>query len=288
MDSELFKPFKLCFWVFKSAGMWQDGNQSWTYFIAGYLVHFVLIDIYLVCQFIYAFKAENLIDLVDALGLTTTYLSEICKCINFFAKLKLIKKLLETLEALLKFSADERFANRNHVRVQVAFSLKVYKMFWFSAFMTCCSGAFVPIFSHQMPYKVWFPFNTEYSSTGFWIASYYLVLNSFYVSAVDMALDILPVIFISFAIGLIDELSDRLAQVGNIQALMKVRNSQKCEQQNIQELINCIKIHKKITEFVGEIRSNFAVVIFAQGLMSSIILCTSAFTMSVVSINEVT
>lgn len=84
MDAELFKPFKLCFWLFKSAGMWQDGQQSWTYFIFGYLTHFVLIEVYLVCQFIYAYQAENLIDLVDAIGLTTAYITGVFKSVNFF------------------------------------------------------------------------------------------------------------------------------------------------------------------------------------------------------------
>lgn len=207
MDAELFKPFKLCFWLFKSAGMWQDGQQSWIYFVFGYLAHFVLIEVYLVCQFIYAYQAENLIDLVDAIGLTTAYITGVFKSVNFFYKLKIIKKSLQTLENLLRFSADERFAERKHVRQQVAFCFKVYKMFWFSAIFSCASGAFVPIFAHEVPYKVWFPFSTEYDSIGFWIGSYYLVLNSFYVSAVDITLDILPVIFMSFAIGLTEELS---------------------------------------------------------------------------------
>lgn len=278
MDAELYQPFKLCFKVLKTVGMWQDGNQSWTYFFCGYLFHFVIIDWYIVCQFIFLVTIDNLLDFVDALGLTATYVAENFKCYNLFFKLKAILKLYEMLEALLELSADRRFANRDFIKAPVAVSYKVYKMFWFSALVTCFSGAFVPIFSHKLPYKVWFPFDTE-SGFNFWFSSYYLVVNSFFVSAIDMALDILPVIFISFAIGLINELSERLKQIG----VFEVESSERTKSFQVEELVKCIEIHKKILKFVEEIRINFVIAIFAQGLTSSIILCACAFTMTTVS-----
>lgn len=292
MDDELYKPFKWCFSVFKFGGMWQDGEQSWTYFIVGYLAHFFFTELYIVLLLIYAYQAENLIDFVDAIGLTSTYLSETIKCLNFFYKLKVIKKCLEILKELLLLSADERFPRREHVRAQVAFSFKVYKMFWFIAWTSCSIGAFARISSHEMPYKLWFPFRTEYGSVGFWIASAYMVFDSFFSSLIDISLDIMPLIFISFAVGLINELADRLGRVGCNAHVSKVETGEKqnecvTDERNIQELIKCITIHKMLKDFVGDIQSKFSFLIFAQGLMSTIVICTGGFIISVVSSDPV-
>lgn len=182
-----------------------------------------------------------------------------------------IKKSLQSLEKLLVFSADVRFKNRDHVRAPAKTIYKVYKMYGLSAMLTVTSGAFVPIFSHKHHTKIWFPFNTE-TGFNFWFSSYYLVAISYYVSAICIALDVLQVIFICFAIGLISALSVRMKMIGKIEEAAKV-----------EELIKCIKIHKKIVQYIKEINANFSSAIFIQGLLSSIILCASAFTISTVS-----
>ncbi|CRL02771.1 CLUMA_CG016015, isoform A [Clunio marinus] len=80
-------------------------------------------------------------------------------------------------------------------------------MLWSSALVMCTAGVFVPFINHKLPYKVWFPFETdiEKNELGFWVASFLVVFNSFFGSAIDMALDILPVTFMAFEIGLLDE-----------------------------------------------------------------------------------
>lgn len=274
MDAELYKPFKVCFSVFKATGMWQDGQQSWAYFFAGYALNFILIEFYILSQIVYLANIDNLLDFVDCLGLAGALVAQACKCYNFFYKLKAIKKSLEGLEALLKVSEDKRFPNRDHIRKEVEIVFKVYKIFWFSAVMTATSGAFVPIFSHALPYKIWFAFDTVCCGPGFWAAYIFLVVHSFVNSAIDMGLDILPVIFMSFGIGLLNELSERLSLIGS---------ESKTDASNVGEFIECVEIHQKILKFVDEIQENFSTAIFLQGLVSSIILCACAFTMTTVS-----
>lgn len=287
MDAELYQPFKLCFWILKTVGMWQDGNQSWRYFFLGFLAHLCFLALYLM-GFIYTIKAETLVEFIDGVGLSTLYLGILCKSCNFFFNLKLIKKSLRTLENLLVLSSDLRFPIRSHVKVQVSLAFKTFKVFWLFACTTCFSAIFVPIFAHELPYKVWFPFETDNTTIVFWLASFYLVFNSFVLSAVDVALIILPVIFMSFATGLINELAERLSEIGNETKPKKsyYQNQLKTshDKRSLSELIICIKIHQNINEFVREIEENFSLATFIQGFLSSVILCTSAFTMSVVSL----
>jgi hypothetical protein len=138
----------------------------------------------------------------------------IAKGANFFLKLKKIKKSLATLNEMLEFSADDRWKSREKLKARVKQCLKVYKVFWFLAYLNCGLAIFVPVFSHQLPEKFWFPFDTEKSSLGFWGAATYLIGDSFLAAVTDVTLDILPVVFMTFAIGLVEELTDRFKAIG--------------------------------------------------------------------------
>jgi hypothetical protein len=54
----------------------------------------------------------------------------------------------------------------------------------------------------------------EYGTIGFWIASFYLAAAAFPIATIDITLDILPVIFMSFAVGFLNELAARLSEIG--------------------------------------------------------------------------
>lgn len=279
MKEKLFKPFKTMFSVMKFVGLWQDGNQSWTYFFYGYLNHFLIVELCLVGELICAYYDETLEDFIETMGLGFTYIAEMFKSINFFFKIKLILKLYAELVELVDFSADDRWKNREQLQPQINFGFKVYKIFWISAWTTCVMSAIVPFTARKLPYKVWFPFDTENSDIGFWVASVYLIVDSFFCSAIDFSLDTLPVFFLVFVIGMINELSDRLDEIGKI----KNENQTDAEFMN-KELKKCIEIHLKLKKLVGDIQSIFSSVILIQGLCSSMILCMGVFSMSTVSL----
>jgi 7tm Odorant receptor len=291
MDSEMFKPFKLNFAVFKTFGMWQDGNHSLAYAVYGYLLYFVLIVLYVICLLIYALNATDLNDFISAFGVAATMTAEAFKCLNFFLKVKEIIKNFELLKELIEFSAYEKSKDREQIKKHSQTAFRVLKWFWSSAMVNCVCGIFVPIFTHQLPYKAWFPFNTEYGGSGFWIASVYLVFNSFVVALIDINLDCLPAIFMSFGVGLIEELIERLENIGKVKetddgAAQPISSDELQKLQEI-ELKKCIEVHLKIEEYIKGIETNFANVIVIQGLISSIILCCCAFTMSLLSIDSI-
>lgn len=100
--------------------------------------------------------------------------------------------------------------------------------------------------------------------------------------ALNTALDILPVIFMCFAVGFIDELSDRLKAIGcNSEKKSLIKNFEQSDE--LKELLKCIEVHQAIKSYILDIQNYFATVIMVQGVMSSIILCTTVFTMSLVS-----
>jgi hypothetical protein len=142
---------------------------------------------------------------------------------------------------------------------------------------------------HQLPYPIWFPFNTEYGGYGFWCASVILIGNSFLVVSICCTLNILPIIFMSFAIGLIKELQVRIKDIEKCNKNIyhgpkNLKTRKKLQKLSLEKLVQCVEMHKKIRKLVEDIQDNFAIVFFSQGLMCVLILCKIAFVMSTVSI----
>jgi hypothetical protein len=267
MDFELFKPLKLALRALKLTGMWQDGNQSWSYFILGYILRFIFFELNFItiameiavqqCQ-------EEVVKLLFYIALLTVLEF---KGWSFIFNIKNIQRSFRDLMNLLVFSADDRRKSREQIKTKVTAGYKIYKAFLAAAWLNCFIGFIKAVFTHATPLKAWFPFDVEASEVGFWIASVYLTLISIAVSACLITLGMLPAIFMTFAIGLIDELSDRLARVGETQNIEK-------------ELIKCVKIHQKIKKFVVDIERNFSTGIFVQGFVSSFLLCSNVFKLS--------
>jgi hypothetical protein len=291
MDAELFKPFEFIFKVLKKLGLWQDGNQTWRYFYCGYTFHFICVYTFFIFLFIYGLNAENFIDIVEPFGVGIAVFTLMLKSIIFFVNVRGFGKFLDNLNELLDFSADKTFADRARIRKEVNFAFNVFRGLSTTAVTTLASAILIPFFAHQLPYKAWFPFTTEYGTIGFWIGSFYMLIFSFPIGALDMIFSILPVISMSFAIGLLNELAERLSEIGKAVKLIEAGPGQSKEKlikpsskQIKEELIKCIEIHMKIKKYVKEIEENFSLTIFIQGIMSSVILCFCTFTMSTVRI----
>jgi hypothetical protein len=254
MDTKLFEPLNFALKTLKASGMWQDGNQTWFYFIAGHILRFVFMEGSFVVMIV-AVDTHNFQNLIKSSVFLACQIVLLIKSYNFLFKIKHIQGMFRNLLDLLKFTSDERFKPRNHIETNVAFGLQVYKAFWVVGSANCLISFIKSIETHQLPFIAWFPFDTEDSEVGFWVASVYSTFGSLVLIVVDVTLDMLPVIFLTFAVGLSDELSERLSQIG------EVRDTEK-------EFKKCVIIHRKVKRFVDEIGANFSTTIFVQGFMT--------------------
>jgi hypothetical protein len=297
MDDELIKPFKLCFSILKTRGLWQNGKQSWKYLIYGLICHFICFDFLIASSIVQVTKAKNLEDLCNTLLVSFLQSMIALKCSFFVFKLKKIKSLIETLNSLLEFSARKKFPKRDKIHKEVFLAYKVFKIFLVFSFVTSLMGALPILTLYKLPYKTWYPFlipfDTENGEIGFWIASIFFIINGpFYVGPCNLSLNIFLVIFMSFAVGMTKELAERFSDIGNIEMpaiagtskdFLSVRvlersKNWRLKQQN-QELKKCIEIHQKICEFVREVEQIFTPIIFVHGFIVTIIFCLIAFTM---------
>ena len=269
MDGELEKSFKICFFFLKLTGFWMDGKQSWKYTIYGFTTIFVFLIVFAASLTAYFFNTEDFDEKIESVALILTYVIAMSMAINVIFNLKQMKQLYESLENLLKISANPLKLRRNCIIKSVKLAYKVMKTIWISIILTSLNGVFFAIFFNKMPYKCWFPFSIEVGTLGFKVAAIYITADSLIAGSLGVVLSILPITFMSFVIGIIDELSERLA-----------------EAKDKDELIKCIEIHQRTMKFTKEIQELFEKPIFTQVLLSSVIICTIVFAMSNVSFDQ--
>ena len=266
MDRELLKPFKLCFGILKAIGLWQDGKQSKLYIFYGCFVVFFFLIFFTIGLMTYVIKIDDFDEKVVTFASTLVYTGGFFKVFNFLFKFKKIIEAFESLDILLKDCKDPNQANRDCIKKEARLAFNVLTMFWFSAILAWAAGFFVLIFTYRIPYSLWYPFDIQTSKIGFLTASFYVMLDTLSVGWIFPPLDVLPVIFMSFAIGLINELSERLKAVDNKD-----------------EFIKCVVVHIKLKDFTRTIQELFASVILSQVVFTAVIICTSVFALSNVS-----
>lgn len=108
-------------------------------------------------------------------------------------------------------------------------------------------------------------------------------------SSVTVAADLLPLYFFNIGAGLIEEFGDKVVGIDvelDAESSSSLSMTEKIELKNakkIQSLKTCIQTHKKIKKFVKKTEKIFEFIILVQGLVSTIILCTTAYTISQVT-----
>lgn len=262
------KSINLCFRTLKVFGWWHDGKQSWTYFVLGHLANFFLLWLLLVTQVVYIVKLTSIDEFVDYLSLFLTLIAVVTKAIYFLLKIKKIAKAVDDFEEILKFSEHPSFPNREAIRKKTKQIYNIFLIFWTSALLSCFKQFIDLIRTHTTTFKFGYNYVEGESNTGFWITSSYMAVNSFTTTSVDIVFDLMPVIFMGYAIGLIEELVDVIAAI-----------------KTNEDLVKCVQVHVKIKKFVKDIENNFATPILIQGCISSIIFCLCAFLLTTVSHN---
>ena len=266
MDIELSKPLKFCFFFLKLVGFWQDGKQSWQYFFYGIAVFLFFLVLFPIILIVNALTSAKFVDKVESVASILISCMVTIKSLIIIFNLKQIITALDLLDKLLKFSENPLKLRRSHIQNNVKKAFTIMKLVWSSGLVTWLNGLFFIFLNHKMPYLAWFPFDTENSSIGIGVASFYMMLDILIAGSLGVVISILPVIFLSFMIGLIEELTERLSEI-----------------KDKAELIKCIEIHQRIIEFTKEIQKMFSKSIFVQFTFSSMIMCTIVFAMSHVS-----
>ena len=284
--------FFVVFKVIKFLGIWKVSKSSRAYRIYSFLLHFIISFLYTFFIALYLFHIEDIVGFSDCISIFLTMVCYTIKALNFILNLENLLSLIKTLNELINSSDLEKLHDHKRVRNQVGKGKMIYRVFVFVTATTTTLEGLVPIFNwreHELAYKMYFPMVDYKNNDAVFIFLAVLQMTPVAVSLLCITLDTIPVIFMCLAVGVLEELSDRLKEIGydkEHDSPKNIEKSQKIKIKNsndLKELIKCIEMHQEIKKCIADIQKYFAAVIMTQGIMSSIILCTIAFTMSFVS-----
>lgn len=263
----------------------------------GVFVHLIFCDLFLLLQTVYLSKVDNILVITELLSIYLTYIGLCIKSVlsvHFLndmklledAKLIILKCKREFPDFGLKFSSKMK-------QVKLVFYL-----FYFSCFLTIFMASFLFLYfksekPYSIPYAMWSPFDYENSFTGFIIMWLFQLLSPVSMCGIVVSADILPIFFFSLSTGLLEELADRVNAIDTtFQTKLTTLNAKikfddmmhNHETKVLEELENCIEIHLKIRQLIVASQRIFSIMICVQFAISSIILCTTAYSISKVMI----
>lgn len=286
--------FRLPFKVMKISGFWQNESSSWLYRFYGFFMHGIFISFFMLFQVFYFFHVESTQELLDCIGTWLTVFGEFFKSLYWMSQMKKILELVNDLENLVKLSEYAENKSRNQLKGYLKQGSFAHRMIMVSGVSTCLLAGLVPLFNrqdHKLAYVMHFPYLDYKHNDSLFILLALYQMSPVFICLCILTVDCLPILFLCFAIGMIEELSTRLENIGvkqNVRAITKnpqlVQKRQNENETAHNELLQCVKIHLKIRDFVSKIQKNFSAVICVQGVISSIVFCSIAFMLSLVSL----
>lgn len=256
--------------LLKLFGFWRGKNSSASSICRGFILHVLFIDIFLLFQFIYIYKLRNVDELSNLLKMGLTYVALFLKSINFLWKFGGISSLEASIRDLTQLSTCKRWQYRSEgLPAHVKRIRRIFYVLWISSLSTILVGALMVVLKRnerELPDKMWFPFDYKSSEFSYFVVSFYQMFGSIYACTINTVLDIYPVFFMSILVSVIEDLRDDLLAISQHK-----------------ELVANVKRHRLLKRCFEDIRKNFSLVIFAQAGCSSIILCTTSFSLSTVS-----
>jgi len=241
-------------------------------------MHTLFITFLLSMQIADLFALTTLQELTQLLSFLPTVMALFLKSINFMTKMDEIEELLASMKSFLATWKG----NHKRIKLHVIRGNKGFKAFWYSGLLCNAFAAIVPFVSireHRLSYVMWTPLDYETHEWWFLLMAAYQCVETLCFCGVTVSYDLIPVFCMCIQTGLIEELSEQL------RAMEVDDSTSERMAETSEELRKVIESHKKIKFFARQTQKYFSATIFVQGLMSSVILCTCAFTLSLV-INE--
>jgi 7tm Odorant receptor len=274
------KPFEVCFGILKFFGLWIDGEETRRYRIRGIAsITFCPISFLILLSVgIYQKgKSEIFVELAEPITFALASAVMVGRIFDFFTKIHDIKNLYNSFEKIV----SKYVKNGQFIKKRVNSYLKIFTISLISAILSVIAGYFVSFQTRELPYPVAVPFDTQ-SEVGFWTVYIYLFIAVGYVGPLYPALGLLPIFFMNFVIGFMEDFNESLGNIGKV-AITDFKDAKEIDDLITKELQNNIEVYEKIKFLIAELTRIFKLTFFVKGVVGSIIICTSVFVIPLVS-----
>lgn len=179
-------------------------------------------------------------------------------CNNFIAMNKQIVEIL----ILTDDKGDQKL---DELKTRLNSTLKAFTIFKKIIAIGEVIVTLMAIITRKFPIDVFGDLIDEENDMVLNVSLIYLSITACYCAIVYYHQNILPYVYMSYAIGFLDELSGRLKLIGSSREL------------DHDELVRCIKIHQEIKKFTDEFEKAFKLILYMQNFFSQVIICSLIF-----------
>lgn len=270
MDNLTKKPFEICFKILNFYGLSIKDDETKRHKIFGILriIFFPFLLIILLVEGIYQRNKSGFThELAEPLSLIIGGFNMMIRIVVFYKEVDKLKSLYNLTEKLAKDCVENQLLL--HKRLNIAMKILIVALIM--SIISILSGSIVSFQTRKLSYPIAVPFNIHKSETGFWMVWFYLTVAFCHVGPFYPALGLLPIFFMSFAIGLMKDFNGRLKNVGKV-----------TESQIDQELQKLIEIHEEIKNYLHKVSDLFKYTFFLKGICVSMILCLAIFAIPLV------
>jgi 7tm Odorant receptor len=308
------EPFDKITKVLKISGLWLQKSSPKCLITVAVLMHFLFLEVFVIFGIVYLVNFKNIEDFSVALGVVALLFVASIKSIYFVANKNKIQSMMKGLKELIEHETWIEKQNGGKLKKRIRQIYIISRMFVAVSMTSVFIGSLVPFFAHQLPLKMWFPYDYNNNDTLFWLIVAYQTIASCCFVPVMVVFEMIPVYFMSYLTGIIEELSDRMGKICYVKIVkvepksdlneneklvgrLKVATMRKSQvkveskpgtsqmkDKNQEELLKCIEIQQKIKGLVTEVNDVFGSMIWFHGFISSFVLCVISFTLTIVSL----
>lgn len=313
------EPFEKVKKVLKVGELWFDKSSSKCLVAITVILHIFLFELFLVLGLFHYTDVNNLIDFCEAISEIPLYIISCSKSLHFLINKNKIDLMLKDLKELIEHeNCWIEKQNGRKLKQRIRQIVKLLKVFLAAGMAGVAASFLVPVLSHKLPMNLWFPYDHRNNEVWFWISVAYQEISGIVGVSMIIIIEMFPLYFMCYLIGIIEELCDQMEKICDVKIVKvkpkpqmtfneklvgfsKVAKRQSNEQnfeaktekfqknqekdKNLEELLKCIKIHQKIKSLTADVSDIFGKVIWLQGFLSTVILCTSAFSLTIVRQN---
>lgn len=193
MSQNLFKLFDNSIKYFQKVGLWVHGERAsrrdWIKFVAYLGVNFAIT----IMQIMYLINATDMADFVEAISTLPVMLGGFLKTLNFLFNQRKIVKCIQKLTELVENEKWIEKQNGSALLKRVVQIEKIFKVCLAVGLFGFAMSVFAPFFAHELPFKLWFPFDYHCNEILFWTSVLFENIFSFIVIPIRIVIETFPI-----------------------------------------------------------------------------------------------
>jgi 7tm Odorant receptor len=307
----------------KISGLWLDIKSSSKFLIAiAAVLHIIFVEIFMVLSIAHLLLVHNIEDFSEAVGIVPFQFVTCIRTLHFVCNKNKIESIVKGIKDLIEHETWIEKQNGSKLKQRIRQIYRIFRTFLASVMTGLFVGLLISLFTHKLSIKMWFPYDYSDNEVLFWLRVAYQVITSNCVVPITIMTEIIPIFFMCYLTGIIEELCERMGKicdvkivkivkvepksdlseneklVGRLKVATMRKNQAKVEpkagtskmnmkkpekDENLKELLKCVEIQQKIKSLTSDVGDVFGRIIWFQGFMSTLVLCFSAFSLTVVS-----